>query len=78
MRLSEGYRLYAAPGDDFLQRSAAQLQAYAEDIERQQAAPALPHGVHPIRTTLWSAAGDATDDVTDVVVLTFRSSATGR
>ena len=47
VRLSEGYRLYAAPGDDFLQRSAAQLQAYAEDIERQQAAPVLPHGVHP-------------------------------
>lgn len=47
VRLSEGYRLYAAPGDDFLQRSAAQLQAYAEDIERQQAAPVLLHGVHP-------------------------------
>ncbi|TDQ21646.1 multidrug resistance protein MdtO [Raoultella sp. BIGb0149] len=47
VRLSEGYRLYAAPGDDFLPRSAAQLQAYAEDIERQQAAPETPRGLHP-------------------------------
>lgn len=47
VRLSEGYRLYAAPGDDFLQRSAAQLQAYAEDIERRQAAPEQPRGLHP-------------------------------
>lgn len=47
VRLSEGYRLYAAPGDDFLPRSAAQLQAYADDIERQQAAPVQPRGLHP-------------------------------
>ncbi|MDJ1653347.1 FUSC family protein [Raoultella sp. Ech2A] len=47
VRLSEGYRLYAAPGDDFLPRSAAQLQAYAEDIERQQPAPAPPRALHP-------------------------------
>lgn len=47
VRLSEGYRLYAAPGDDFLPRSAAQLQAYADDIERQQAAPETPRGLHP-------------------------------
>lgn len=49
VRLSEGYRLYAAPGDDFLQRSAAQLQAYADDIERQQAAPEPLRGLHPDR-----------------------------
>ncbi|TCW11847.1 multidrug resistance protein MdtO [Raoultella sp. BIGb0138] len=46
VRFSEGYRLYAAPGDDFLQRCAAQLQTYADDIE-QQAAPARPGALHP-------------------------------
>ncbi|WP_434638910.1 FUSC family protein [Klebsiella sp. I138] len=37
VRLSEGYRLYAAPGDDFLRRCAGLLQAYADDIDQQKA-----------------------------------------
>ncbi len=48
VRLSEGYRLYAAPGDPFLSRCAEQLQAYADDIERQQPTiPAAPLAADP-------------------------------
>ncbi|MDK6768075.1 FUSC family protein, partial [Klebsiella aerogenes] len=48
VRLSEGYRLYAAPGDSFLSRCAEQLQAYADDIERQQpTTPVAPLVVDP-------------------------------
>ncbi|MGE5985794.1 FUSC family protein [Klebsiella michiganensis] len=36
LRLSEGYRLYAAPGDTFLARCARRLEAYASDIDAQQ------------------------------------------
>lgn len=36
LRLSEGYRLYAAPEDTFLARCARQLEAYASDIDAQQ------------------------------------------
>lgn len=36
LRLSEGYRLYAAPGDTFLARCARWLEAYASDIDAQQ------------------------------------------
>lgn len=36
VRLSEGYRLYAPQGDDFLQRCAARLQDYANSIEQPQ------------------------------------------
>lgn len=35
-RLSEGYRLYAAPEDTFLARCARRLEAYASDIDAQQ------------------------------------------
>lgn len=42
-RLSEGYRLHAAPGDIFLPQCAQLLQRYAEDIERPDAvAPQTP------------------------------------
>ncbi|HAT1579782.1 TPA: multidrug transporter subunit MdtO [Raoultella ornithinolytica] len=37
VRFSEGYRLYAAPGDTFLRHCAGSLEAYADDIDRQQA-----------------------------------------
>ena len=48
VRLSEGYLLYAAPGDPFLSRCAEQLQAYADNIERQQPrAPVAPLVVDP-------------------------------
>lgn len=46
VRFSEGYWLYAAAGDDFLRRCAAQIQTYADNIE-QQAESAPPHGLHP-------------------------------
>ncbi|HDX9150462.1 TPA: FUSC family protein [Klebsiella michiganensis] len=36
LRLSEGYRLYAAPEDTFLARCARRLEAYASDIDAQQ------------------------------------------
>lgn len=36
LRLSEGYRLYAAPEDTFLARCARWLEAYASDIDAQQ------------------------------------------
>lgn len=36
LRLSEGYRLYAAPEDTFLARCAQRLEAYASDIDAQQ------------------------------------------
>lgn len=36
VRFSEGYRLYAAPGDTFLRRCAGSLETYADDIDRQQ------------------------------------------
>lgn len=36
LRLSEDYRLYAAPGDTFLARCARRLEAYASDIDAQQ------------------------------------------
>lgn len=38
-RLSEGYRLNAAPGDPTLARCAEQLRRYAERIEQEAAAP---------------------------------------
>ncbi|SBN30176.1 Multidrug resistance protein MdtO [Klebsiella variicola] len=38
-RLSEGYRLNAAPGDPTLTRCAEQLRRYAEHIEQEAAAP---------------------------------------
>ncbi|MGK0601806.1 FUSC family protein [Yokenella regensburgei] len=41
VRLSEGYRMYAAPEDTFLRQCATQLQAYAGYIEQPQDAP--PH-----------------------------------
>jgi multidrug resistance protein MdtO len=65
VRLSEGYRLYAAPGDPFLTRCAQQLLAYADDIERQQptatgappgADPANPFG-EPLAALLTTLAG---------------------
>ncbi|WP_438305589.1 FUSC family protein [Raoultella ornithinolytica] len=37
VRFSEGYRLYAAPGDTFLRHCAGSLEAYADNIDRQQA-----------------------------------------
>ncbi len=39
-RLSEGYRLNAAPGDPTLTRCAEQLRRYAERIEQEATAPA--------------------------------------
>ncbi|QDI07030.1 Multidrug resistance protein MdtO [Klebsiella electrica] len=36
VRFSEGYRLYAAPGDTFLRRCAGSLETYADDIDQQQ------------------------------------------
>ena len=36
LRLSESYRLYAAPEDTFLARCARRLEAYASDIDAQQ------------------------------------------
>jgi multidrug resistance protein MdtO len=39
-RLSEGYRLNAAPGDPTLARCAEQLRRYAERIEQEATAPA--------------------------------------
>lgn len=36
LRLSEGYRFYAAPEDTFLARCARRLEAYASDIDAQQ------------------------------------------
>ncbi|WEF28946.1 FUSC family protein [Klebsiella aerogenes] len=65
VRLSEGYRLYAAPGDPFLTRCAQQLLAYADDIEHQQATatsapldadPANPFG-EPLAALLTTLAG---------------------
>ena len=41
-RLSEGYRLNAAPGDPTLTRCAEQLRRYAERIEQEATAPAEP------------------------------------
>jgi multidrug resistance protein MdtO len=41
-RLSEGYRLNAAPGDPTLARCAEQLRRYAERIEQEATAPAEP------------------------------------
>lgn len=38
-RLSEGYRLNAAPGDPTLARCAEQLRRYAERIEQEATAP---------------------------------------
>ncbi|WP_434583174.1 FUSC family protein [Klebsiella sp. R390] len=47
VRLSEGYRLYATPGDDFLHRCASHLDAYACGIEQQSPAPTLPGQCQP-------------------------------
>lgn len=39
LRLSEGYRLYAGPGDRFLVHYARQLNVYADSIDQQQNTP---------------------------------------
>lgn len=46
-RLSEGYRLYAAPDDAFLARCARRLESYARDIDQQQNAAEPLHALHP-------------------------------
>lgn len=69
VRFSEGYRLYAAPGDTFLRHCAGSLEAYADDIDQQRApvpfgelrpAPGNPFGppLVTLLTTLpsWSSA----------------------
>ena len=47
LRLSEGYRLYAAPGDTFLPRCARRLEGYAADIDAQQTATERPQALLP-------------------------------
>ncbi|EHS92886.1 TPA: multidrug transporter subunit MdtO [Klebsiella oxytoca] len=47
LRLSEGYRLYAAPGDTFLPRCARRLEGYAADIDAQQTAVERPQALLP-------------------------------
>jgi multidrug resistance protein MdtO len=44
LRLSEGYRLYAAPGDTFT-RCARRLEGYAADIDAQQTATERPQAL---------------------------------
>lgn len=47
LRLSEGYRLYAAPEDTFLARCARRLEAYASDIDAQQNTVERVHAPQP-------------------------------
>ena len=47
LRLSEGYRLYAAPEDTFLARCAGRLEGYAASIDQQQNTAITPQVLHP-------------------------------
>ena len=60
LRLSEGYRLYAAPGDTFLARCAPRLEDYAAGIDAQQTAAErsqalLPDPANPFGAPLVNA-----------------------
>jgi multidrug resistance protein MdtO len=77
VRFSEGYRLYAAPGDTFLRRCAGSLEAYADDIDQQQAP--VPFGeLRPDPGNPLAPAGHPADDIAELVVRTFTAFATGR
>ena len=60
LRLSEGYRLYAAPGDTFLARCAPRLEDYAAGLDAQQIAAErsqalLPDPANPFGAPLVNA-----------------------
>lgn len=76
VRLSEGYRLYAVPGDTFLVRCAQQLKDYARDIDLQQNTAEPAHGLNPDPANPFgSALVSALDELPD---WSFASSVTQR
>ncbi len=56
LRLSEGYRLYAEPGDNFLIRCARQLEGYADDINQQKNTAEQPLALQPAPANPFGAA----------------------
>lgn len=56
LRLSEGYRLYAERGDNFLIRCARQLEGYADDINQQKNTAEQPLALQPAPANPFGAA----------------------
>jgi hypothetical protein len=77
LRLSEGYRLYAAPEDTFLARCAGRLKA-TPPISTAAKHSDNPSGASPgPGEPVWRAAGQRAGRAADVAICVFRYSATG-